>query len=93
MKIDWSKWTFKVSDVWSTDIIIVNKSDDTYLRMNIKPPTVAIDDVDKYIKEQCKIQIAASLVNSRLRQLHDKTLPVEDNLDYIENEAEKRGLI
>jgi hypothetical protein len=108
MKIDWSKWYFRPQEqtdaqgnkYFSGTILLSNPSenvtyfyylfgDDDFNKTALSAP----DDALKLIKEYCKREIRRNIVNFELNRLAGQQLPIEDNLDYIENEAERRGLI
>lgn len=95
MRIDYSKWiiTFRGSD--GTSISIENHLEGVtlWIYFNSLSDSVPGDDPIQHIKELAKIEIRKHYLKQQLMKLSNKTLQVEDNLDYIENEAERRGLI
>jgi hypothetical protein len=93
MKIDWSKWSFKISNDWNESIIAFNSETGKSIHMGTLKNTKYLDDPARTIKEAVKEMIREAETQDQIRTWIDTQLPVEDNLDYIENEAEKRGLI
>jgi hypothetical protein len=95
MKIDWSKWSFIVdASIWSEVVTAINKSE--YIAINVSGFNKHIeysDNAVKCIKEAVKKCIRQYYVEQQLKKWSGQTIAVEDNLDYIENEAERRGLI
>jgi 23S rRNA G2445 N2-methylase RlmL len=92
--IDWSKWTFTVENGWSGIIHAVNASENTTVNVsNFNKHIKYTDDAAKCIKDAIKKAIRQHYVDKQLENWKGQTLPVEDNLDYIENEPQRRGLV
>jgi hypothetical protein len=93
MKIDWSEWYFQISADWSENITATNSKTGASVFLGNLDKLKCGDDPAKVIKERVKEKISRWYNDEQIREWKGKTIPVEDNLDYIENEAEKRGLI
>lgn len=91
MKIDWSEWFMEPKDGF---MYITNPSKSISLFESIPHAkgTCDIDDPSKWLKDYCKNIIRNYAVQLQLQEWNNKSIPVEDNLDYVENEAERRGL-
>jgi hypothetical protein len=95
MKIDYSKWVIKINDNDFTNIELINTetNEKTWQYFgNLDKKDIGEDPL-KFIKLECKKRIKEMEVWGQLNRLRGKQIQVEDNLDYIENEAERRGLI
>jgi hypothetical protein len=93
MKIDWLKWSFTISDNWADDVTIHNSETGENIFVGSFRNIKYLDDPAKTIKETVKEKIEEVLTQRQIKEWRGKQISVEDNLDYIENEAEKRGLI
>jgi hypothetical protein len=98
MKIDWSKWVFVArrdsTGFWVSDGCVENHTDNIFIPISFKEQdkNIDTDNIDKWIKEQCKNEIRKYHIDKRLKELKDQQIPIEDNLDLIENEVERRGI-
>jgi hypothetical protein len=96
MKIDYSTWIICVKDDSGLYVNIEKPSEGIVLYANMDvythAPGMTGDDPIKYIKELAKKTIKHYYVQQQMKYLNGKQISVEDNLDYIENEAERRGL-
>jgi len=99
MKIDYSKWYFTPTSngqYFSGLLKIFNPAENIELSHYVYGSKGSLDPTDdplKHIKEVCKLEIRNWYLNREYDKLVDQKIPIEDNLDYVENEAEKRGLI
>lgn len=51
------------------------------------------DDPMEYLKLRARRQIMSHYLSRQINYFQGQSIPVQDNLDYIEKEAKKRGLV
>lgn len=93
MKIDYSQWTFKISGDWDENVLLQNTITGDIVNVGRLNKFKDGDDPAAIIKLRVKELLLEHCINEQIREWKNKSIPVEDNLDYIENEAQKRGLI
>jgi hypothetical protein len=93
MKIDWSKWTFTINENWTDNAIAMNSETGVHVNLGKLEKFKNEDNIPQVIKEKVKEGIRKCYIEEQIKIWKGQTIPVEDNLDYIENEAEKRGLV
>ena len=95
MKIDFSKWIIvPQQDTYS--LSVENPTEGTKLFVGLNYLMQELDDVKDpmlFLKKLAKRAIIQHYLSAQTQYLVGKQIAVEDNLDYIENEAEKRGLL
>jgi hypothetical protein len=91
--IDWSKWTFHIRDDWDETVTARNDEKNISIFIGNFKDVEYKDDAAQAIKEAVKNAIRKWYISEQLKQWKGQTIPVEDNLDYIENEAKRRGLV
>lgn len=94
MKIDFSKWIIVPLDTYN--VSIENPSEGVKIACGLSYESSKLDNYDdplKFIKDHAKRQILLYYINSQLIYHTGKSISVEDNLDYVEKEAERRGLV